>query len=185
VRQNYRYILTERGKFLVALLVAFVLVLSLVVLTVWALSRNSSLNNASQNNSVSGDSGDNSENPYNSSQGSSGSTGSESLDPSLSGPIGFDLDEGLLLLLFSPDKQNALDNESVSLIGELLKSPMNIRGTKIAIEIPRASDEDTAKITTAVLDAFSTYDVSVNNIQFYIYEPETNIRTFLINISFR
>lgn len=89
------------------------------------------------------------------------------------------------MFLFSPDRQIAIDDLSFSMIGDLVVSPLNTRNTKFAVELPQASDADTAIMTSAIIDAFTEHGVSITNITFLVYQPETAIRTFLINISFR
>lgn len=186
MKRNYRYILTERGKFIIALLVAFIIVLSLLFIAIWALSPNAAPNNMSQGNGGANGSDSNPDNPYSSSQGSSGgNSGSGAADSTLEGPIAFDLEEGILTFLFTLDAQTAIDDESFSLLGDLMSSPRNIRGSKIAVEIPKLPDEDTATLTSIILNAFADQGVSAHSILFYIYQPELNVRTFTISVSFR
>ena len=189
-----RYVLTERGKLLIAMLIMLVLFLTSLTLVIWLFTRDSAPENTfngssdiPQNNISFSSSEPSPDIPYDSPQVSSSGETSEPLSPdsSLAGPIAFDFDAGLLTFLFTPDSQTAVDEDSVSKIGELLKSPKNERGAKIAVEIPQLSDDDTALITAAIIDAFEVYNIPLSSVVFFVYQPEPNLKTFAISISFR
>ena len=189
-----RYILTERGKFLIAMLIMIVLFLISLLLIIWSLTRASAPEKSidgsgdePQSNISLSSSGPSTENPADSSQASPGGDNNGSLSPgsALAGPTAFDFDDGLMTFLFTPGSQTALDADTVSMIGELLKSPKNITGVTIAIEIPHLSDEDTAVMTTAIIDAFELHEIPLSSVVIFVYQPEPNIKTFAVNISFR
>jgi len=189
-----RYIITERGKLLIAILIIFVLFLTALILVIWLLTRDISTeipvigsSDLPQNSLGLSASESTPEIPYDSPQVSPGGdcNGSLSPDSSLAGPIAFDLDAGLLTFLFTPDTQDALGEDTVSMIGELLKSPKNVNGAMIAVEIPLLSDDETAMLTTAVTDVFEEYNVPLGYVIFLVYQPEPYLKTFTVSISFR
>jgi len=170
----HNYVLTERGKFVVALLVAFALVLLSMILFVWAL--------------LTDDSNDLSETPG----GTPGrvqvspnpNDGISSPDPSLAGPVNFDIDAGEMSFIFKPEVQTYVDDRTASLIGDLLKSPKNTKDAKIAVEIPKLSDEDTSVLTNAVITAFARHGVAMSDIIFFVYAPGQN-EEFTVKVSFQ
>jgi hypothetical protein len=172
-----RYIITERGKFLVAILViVFFLLLPATIIAIWALTRGSAstelpldTNGTYQNGSDSF---------------SSEPTPVDTPDPSLDDLVSFDLDAGTMTFLFTPNLQDTLDSNVDTKLGELLTSLKNTDDAKIAVEIPLLSDTDTAILTTAILNAFNKHDVPLSDIVFFVYQPDTDIQTFEISISF-
>jgi len=170
-----QYILTERGKLFIAVLVIFFLIQPSLILFIWALNRDAQPNEPPPQSSP---------NPIQVSP-DSGSGGSESVDPALSGLRAFDFDNGEMTFLFTPDIQAALDDNITLMLGELLTSPVNTGDKKIAVDIPQLPDDDTAILTAAILVAFSTYEVPLHDIVFFVYRPESDAKTFEINISFR
>ena len=188
-----KYVITERGKIAIAIIVMFFLIMPSLILVFWLMTRNSNSNEtftdrsgSIQSNADPADSEQASDAASGSSQESSNgnNNGPESYDPSLTGVKSFDFDAGIMSFLFTPDQQVAIDDNTSSMIGELLTSPKNTDDAKIAVEIPQLSDEETTVLTNAVINVLSSHDVSVNDIIFFVYQPEEDIRTFVINISF-
>jgi len=170
-----QYVLTERGKLALATLIMFFLVMPSLIVVVWILSRDTSPNDPTYDSHYAEQSEDD-QNP------SASDTGSNQ-DPSLSGPIAFDSDAGIITFLFTPGLQTTLDDSTISMIELLLDSPVNTAKSKIAVEIPRLSDDDTAVVTTAIIDVFNEFGVLLSDLVFYVYQAEANIQTFRINIS--
>ena len=161
-----RYVLTERGKLLIAILIVIFLILPSIIIVVMVSNRD----NAADLKASDPD-------PEN-------TPGLAQYLPPLTGPIAFDSEAGMMAFLFTPGSQSALDEESLSMIGELLKSPQNTTASILTVEIPLLSDEETAVVTGAVVDAFSSYEVPLSKIVFYIYHPEPNIKTYEISLKF-
>jgi len=106
-------------------------------------------------------------------------------NPSLNGTVTVDLDSGNMVFMFTPQTQTALDSDTTSLIGQLLTSPKNTAGSKIAVEIPQLPDDEAVILTTAIINALSTHGVLLSDIIFFIYQPDAGIKTFKVNISFQ
>jgi len=180
----YRYVVTERGKFLIAIIVIVFFVLPGVILVTWALSREAAQNDLPPD-------------PNSMHQNGTGSTTSEPtpagtpdpspepVDPSLSGPVDIDLDAGTMTFLFTPEVQTALDAATLSSISEFLTSPKNTSGTKIAVDIPQLPDSDTANLTNAVTSAFTAHEIPLSDIIFFVYQPDPDHKTFEVKISFQ
>ena len=165
-----RYVLTERGKLLVAMFIVLLLILPSVIIVI-LMSNKDSASGGSKNNSI------NDSVPLN-------TPDLTQFLPYLTGPIALDVDEGIMTFLFTPNSQTELDDESFSMLGELLKSPQNTNSSTLAVEIPLLSDEETAVVTAAVIDAFNKYSVPLSKIIFYVYHPESNIQTYEITMRF-
>ena len=190
-----RYVLTERGKFLIVIIaIVLFLLLPILIFAIWVLNRDAALmesphevNGIHQNGngltpseqvpestpdpSLTLPNGDN--------------TGSTSLDSSTTDLVAFDLEAGTMTFLFNPIIQDAVDSNIDAKLGELLTSPKNTNSAKIAVEIPQLPDNDTAILTAAILNAFTEHDIPLSNIVFFVYHPETDIQAFEISISFR
>jgi len=185
-----------------------ILILPTLVIVIWVFSRDSSQNESNQINSglhQNGTEVQDSPDTYDpsiennpahgansdaSAPGTSPETNipdtsnSETHDPSLSGPLTYDSTNGIIKFLFTPDNQTELDDNTITMIGMLLTSQQDTEDKKIAVEIPQVSDTETAVITTAIINALEVYDIPVSDIVFLIYQPEPDIQTFEINISF-
>jgi len=188
-----RYVLTERGKFLIAIfIIVFFLLVPALIFIIRTLSRDSNepphnSNGIYQNGEETDDHDDIQGIPPESTPElpDDGDKGQEAQDPSLSGPESFDLDAGTMVFLFTPQLQNALDESTISAIGELLTSQKNTNNAKIAIDIPQLPDNDAATLTNAILEAFSIHGVPLSDITFFVYQPDPDTLTFKINISFQ
>jgi len=176
-----RYSLTERGKLLIAMLIVFFLIIPSIIIVVITATRNSKPDE-SLPAEISTEHSTDSTVP---SPGQDNQTGSPPPDSSLEGPISFDLEAGTLTFLFTPEHQTVLDSSTNEKIGELLESPKNTSNAKIAVEIPQLPDEETAKMTTVILNAFLAHDYSINDILFFIYEPQHTTNTYEITVSFQ
>jgi len=173
-----RYSLTERGKLLVAMLVVLFIVLPSIIIIILITTRDTTRDITPPISEPPGD--------VQQSSVEAGGTDSdlEDLDSSLTGPVEYDIEAGTLTFLYTPDQQTSIDSETNSLIGQLLTSPKNTDESKIAVEIPQLPDEETSKLTTVILNAFITHNVSVNDIVFFVYPPQSGAKTYEINVSF-
>ena len=171
-----RYVLTERGKLLVATLIVLVLILPpVIILGIRTSSGDDASDGAAPKTTPDliqhiPPIGDNEP-----------TTG----DPSLNGTATIDLDSGNMTFMFTPETQTFLDGDSISMIGQLLTSPKNTAGSKMAVEIPQLPDDEAVILTTAIINALSTHGVLLSDIIFLIYQPDAGIKTFKINISFQ
>ena len=157
-----RYILTERGKWIVAMLAVVLIVLPLSIFVVNALSHHNSQNE-----------------PYNG-LNDVHQTENGTVLPGLSD--GLDVDAGVFKFLYTPGSQNTLGEDIIALIGDLLTSPKNTDDAKIAVEIPQLADEDAIMLTVAVSDAFIANDVPLSRITFYVYITEPDMESYELTI---
>ena len=187
------YVLTERGKLLIAMLVVIFLIVPSIIIVVYTSTRNTlpdeSLNTSNgQHQGVPG-TDTTEQNPEGTDETtpavSNDNTGTVSPGSSLTGSATLDIDDGKMTFLFAPSLQTTLEDNTSSTIGQLLLSPKNTEDAKIAVEIPQLPDEDTAVLTTVILNAFITHDVSLSDIVFFVYQPESDEEPFEINISFK
>jgi len=186
--QEYKF--TDRGKFLISIvfIVALLIVLALTFVA-WGLSRNStpdgSLHNPQgihQNDVDPSASGAVTGDAHDGAQAAGGVNGS-GLSPGDS--VFFDADSGTITFPFTPSTQSALDESAFSMIGEFVASPLYTDNTIIAIAIPHLPDEGEAvSLTTAVIDALTTFEVPKSSIVFFVYQPEPGAQTFEVTLSF-
>jgi len=189
-----RYVLTKRGKILVVALAMILIILPSLMLLSRVLIWNTPSNGSIDGSNAVLQSGADSSAPGLASEAAHGSqqdilndnnTGPASINPSLAGPIAFDIDAGTMTFLYTPSLQSALDDETASLIGQLLTSPQNSNDSNIAVEIPQLPEDDTAVLTTVILNAFINYNVPLSDITFFVYQPEPDAETYEINISIK
>jgi len=173
-----RYVLTERGKLLVATLIVLGLILpSVIILFRVSLS---DIEPDSQN----GGSHLVSDQPAD--VGLPPDTGlSPSPEISNDGSvIVFDIDAGAMTIVLSSGFDFILSDYAVSKIGELLTSPLNTEGATFSADIPFLPDAEAAILTSSIIDAFMLHGVVVNDIIFFVYQHE-NDEEFNINIQIR
>jgi len=170
-----RYILTERGKWIIAMFVVVLIVLPVIIVIISMVTRNSiqndqyhGINGLSQTENGSVSTGQPSEAPANSSQTVPND--------------GLDIQAGVLTFMFTPSVQTSFDENTISLIGELLTSPKNTDDAQIAVVIPQLTDADAMTLTTAVSDAFTAYNVPLSRIVFYVNTPEPNTESHELTI---
>ena len=188
-----RYVLTERGKFLIAIfIIVFFLLLPALIFIIRTLSRDSNepphnSNGIYQNGEETDDPDDiqgNLPEPTLEPTGE-GDDSQETQDPSLSDLESFDLAAGTMVFLFTPQSQSTLDESTISAIGELMTSPKNTNDAIIAVEIPQLHDNDAAILNNAILEAFNIHGVPLSDIIFFVYQPDPDTQTFKISISFQ
>jgi hypothetical protein len=190
-----RYILTERGKFLVAILVIVIfLLLPAMIIAIWALTREAETTHLPPDTNGIYQNGTGSFSPEpppidtpDPSLNLPNDDNNESTHPdtSLDDLVAFDLEAGTMTFLFTPNQQDALDSNVDTKLGELLTSLKNTNNAKIAVDIPQLPDTDTAILTTAILDAFTKHEVPLGDIVFFVYQPDPDVQTFEIHISFQ
>ena len=184
------YELTGRGKFLITVVLLIIMALPLFV---WGSLRNTkpddSLHNQSDTHQTEADptpsgSEQGPETASNGEQGSQNGSNSDPDDPSTTNQAVFDIDAGVLTFQFTPASQTTFDYSTLSMIGELVASPMYTADTVFAVEIPHLPDEDDAvTLTTAIIEAFTSLDVPLGDIVFFVYQAESDAVTFDIKIS--
>jgi len=170
-----QYLLTERGKLLIATLIVLFLIVPSIIIVIYTSMRETPADEAGNNGVVSQSGGG--------SVSSDGDNEQANLDSSLAGTTAFDLVAGTMTFLFTPDLQTTLDVYTMTRLGELLTSPKYTNNTKIAVEIPQLPDEKAIILTTAITNAFTTYEIPLSDVVFFIYQPEKDSRTFEVNVS--
>jgi len=177
------YALTRYGKILVAMLIVSFIVIPSLILVIWAVTRRATIGELhyESNGTVEVNAESSMDEPdiHDSSENESVYDDFEPSDPE-----DFDLAADLLIFLILPGSQASLDEDTIHAIGEFLTLHEYSDGDNIAVEIPQLSDEDMGNVTTAVLSALQENNVSINDIIFYIYQPESDSIEYEIRISF-
>jgi len=91
---------------------------------------------------------------------------------------------GTMSFRFSPSSQDSLDASTIEMIGDFIKSPKNTSGAQIVVSIPQLPEEETAKIISAVTDAFAEQGVAQRNLAFTVYRLNTGSNSYEIRLSF-
>ena len=105
-------------------------------------------------------------------------------EPDPFGPVDIDVSAGTMSFLYSPDLQNTLDADTISMLGEFITSPQNTADSQINVELPQLSGEEASELITAITDAFTQHNVAQDDIKYVVSSsvPEDNI--FEIFLSF-
>jgi len=114
----------------------------------------------------------------------SGETGREPSRPLEPGPTGGNPFEGLLSFRFSPDIQSTLDDRTVTMLGEFVRSPKNTDDSIIAVEIPQLPDEDANKLYFALISAFSDLGVAEQRLAYISQPSEIALGSFEVHLSY-
>jgi len=104
--------------------------------------------------------------------------------PPESGLAGGNPSEGQFSFLFSTDRQNMLDNETLSMLREFVNSPKNTSNSAIAVEIPQLSGEDAEKFVLAATDAFAALSIPEQRLEYISYPSEIAEGAFEVRMSF-
>jgi len=113
-----------------------------------------------------------------------GTGGQEPARPPDFGPTGGNPSEGTLSFLFSPNLQNTLDPETLSLLAVLLGSANNTEDNQIAVEMPQLSGEYADKLISAIINAFAAHGVSEQRIAFIAHPAGEVEGAIEISLSF-
>jgi len=100
------------------------------------------------------------------------------------GPVSLDVSKGTMVFIFSPDLQDTLDPETTAMLGEFITSPKNKADSRILVEMPGLSQEDTTTVVSAVTMAFTRYDVARKDLVFITLPTEAKGGSFEIMMSF-
>ena len=200
------YELTERGKIVIAVVVA-ILLFVITAAILWFLAWNSSAqtpNDPPQSQAPVQDdpppvisetplpegSGFDpapedppNQEPPQSDDGEQGSFDPPDAQPEI-GPISLNLYDGTMLFRFSPDSQDALDAGTASMLEDFMGSPRNTAQSQIVVEIPDLSEEDTSILKSAIADAFSAHGIAQRSLSYVTRESDTDERVFEVKLSF-
>ena len=196
------YELTDRGKILIAIIVAVILILLSGILVFKTLAGNSPKSPDNYESEASGASppslveptppeitkspppNGGGFNPPDATppNGDEDPGGQAPQQPPENSQNNVDPSEGTLSFLFSPDQQNALNAEILSMFDAFLSSPKNTRDNIIMIEMPRVSDEDAEKLMAAVVNAFAVYNVGEQRLAFSTSAAEPSGGSFAVSL---
>ena len=99
-------------------------------------------------------------------------------------PASVDLSEGTMVFLYWPDLKNPIDDEILLMFGEFLTSPKNTDTSVILAEIPLISDDETSTLIAAITDAFAGHGVPLRKLAFAVYQSDTVEPYYRITLSF-
>jgi len=100
------------------------------------------------------------------------------------GPISLDRQEGVMYFAFSPELQDSLDDDTVAMLGEFISSPKNTGNIQIAIEMPNLPDDERATLVKALSDALAQHSNKQYDFVYITYRSGAENRTFEVRLSF-
>ena len=98
-------------------------------------------------------------------------TGQDPAIPQESAHNSVDPSEGTLSIFFSPDHLYEPDAEIKSMIDSFLGSPKNTPNSSIVVEIPQLSDEGTDTLMAAIVSILTGQDVPEQRLSFIMRSP--------------
>ena len=117
--------------------------------------------------------------------GEDGSADSKAPDkPPGSSPIGGNPSDGTLSFLFSTNQQDALDEDTALLLGEFLSFAGNTENSRIAVELPHLSEDAENTIISVIVNAFAARGVPENRLAFVINPESTAEGSFMVHLSY-
>jgi len=208
------YEITERGKIIIAVvLVSVLIVMSTIILTINSCSGTSSINDPPQTFEPSSPPDDDpsisdgplptpgsgfdpttpdvtptptpTPTPTETPPSGNGGNGNGYNDNYIDfGPVGLNLTEGTMQFIFSTSLQETLDDDTVTMLSDFLKSPKNTADAQVQVEMPNLTDDDVSILMSAVTKAFLTYNVSANDIVFVKNQNKVTEGSFEVKLSF-
>jgi len=100
------------------------------------------------------------------------------------GPVSISRHAGTMKFMFSPELQDSLDSDTVSMLGDFIALPGNTTNSIILVEIPNLPAEKNSVLTSAITNAFSQLGIARRNLSFETYRSDSNDRSFEIRLSF-
>jgi len=104
--------------------------------------------------------------------------------PQETGPVSINRSAGTMSFMFSPEKQDALDADTVSMIADFITSPRNTSNSQVSAEIPVLSNSDTSVLKSAITEAFAEHGISQSRISFATYQSDSSNNSFEVKLSF-
>ncbi|MCL2152633.1 MAG: hypothetical protein FWH57_06710 [Oscillospiraceae bacterium] len=92
--------------------------------------------------------------------------------------------ESVLSFIFSPARQDSLDDKTLSNLRGFVNSPENTDDSSIAIEIPKLSEADTQKLLKVLDNAFTDLGISEQRLVYISDQDATAQDAFEVTLSF-
>jgi len=108
----------------------------------------------------------------------------EPVDVPEPGLIDIDVAAGIMSFMFSPELQDSIDTETVSMMRDFLRSPENTGNSRIVARIPNLDEDESVIVVDAIIGAFAQYNVSQNRLSYVIYPAGSGDSVFEISFSF-
>ena len=105
-------------------------------------------------------------------------------EPPKIGPVGINRNAGTMQFMFAPEHQDALDPDTLSMLGEFVDSPGNTKDSFILVKIPSLPAEKNSILTSAIIDAFSQQGIARRTLSFETYQSNSDDDSFEIRLSF-
>jgi len=100
------------------------------------------------------------------------------------GPVDINVPAGTMSFAFSPELQDTVDTETISMIGDFLRSPGNTRNSIIVVHIPDLSGTEKDILVNAVVEAFAQHGVARDDLSYVTYSPVAVDMPHIISLSY-
>ena len=100
------------------------------------------------------------------------------------GPVRVNSSEGTMHFWFSPDRGESLDETTVSMISEFLASPKNTDDAQIVVEMPQLPEEKLSVLINAVIKAFAEHNIPQEALAYSIYQADLDEDAFEVKLYF-
>jgi len=91
---------------------------------------------------------------------------------------------GRMFFSFSPASHDSLDADIISMMGDLLTSPLYTNDARVLIEIPDLPTEYSSLLKAEINSAFATHGVAQQNLSYITYETDIVADSFEVRLSF-
>ena len=99
-------------------------------------------------------------------------------------PVLLNRSEGTMLFWFYPDRGDALDDDAVSMISEFLTSPKNTDDAQIVVEMPQLPEDELSLLIAAVIGAFAQNDIPQEDLAYSIYQADIDMNESSFEVKF-
>ena len=99
-------------------------------------------------------------------------------------PVFIDLSEGTMLFWFYPDLGDVLDDNTIFTINEFLTSPKNTDDAQIVVEMPQLPEEELSMLIAAVINAFAQNDIPQEDLAYSIYQADVDMSESSFEVKF-
>jgi len=92
--------------------------------------------------------------------------------------------DGTMQFFYSPDHGDTLNEAVVSSIGDFLSSPQNTDDAQIVAEMPQLPEDELSALINAIIDAFSRHGITKEALAYSIYQADLDEDSFEIKFYF-
>ena len=92
--------------------------------------------------------------------------------------------DGIMKFVYYPSSGDTFNETVVSLIGDFLASPQNTADAQIVAEMPQLPEEELSSLINAIIDAFARHDIPKETLAYSLYQADPDDDSFEVKFYF-